>query len=82
VTPSTGIPPSDHACDDTPQSILGMLDPADLTGTIGAFDAVLGFRDGDTDLVLSIIPEPTTWAILVLGAAIIVGLRGKRWRRR
>lgn len=78
---SGGLALGDYTLFDTPQTILGMLDPADLNGTIGTFNAVLGFGDGGTDLVLSIIPEPTTWAILVLGAAIIVGLRAKRWRR-
>ena len=53
------------------------LDGANLTGTVGGRSATLS--DSGTSILLTVaVPEPGTWALLVLGAAGTLGLRRRR----
>jgi autotransporter-associated beta strand protein len=60
--------------------IVGTLDPnsANLTGSLGGqFVGTLGFGDGGNDLVLNVVPEPTSAGLFLCGAGLI-GLRRRR----
>jgi autotransporter-associated beta strand protein len=58
-------------------SIVGTLDSnaANLTGSIGAFTATLGFADGTKDLVLNVVPEPSSIVSLLGALGALLGLR-------
>jgi hypothetical protein len=62
---------------DSNTPIVGQLDLAHLSGTIGNFTGTLGFANNGQDVVLTVVPEPNT-GVLLLAAA--VGLAG--WRRK
>ena len=49
---------------DTTTLIDGALDAADLTGTIDGFNVALALGDGGNDLILNVIPEPGSIALL------------------
>jgi autotransporter-associated beta strand protein len=65
-------------------SIVGTLDsnPANLTGSIGAFTATLGFADGTNDLVLNVVPEPSSIVSLLGGLGALLGVRRRVSRSR
>ncbi|MFA6287716.1 MAG: PEP-CTERM sorting domain-containing protein [Opitutaceae bacterium] len=64
---------------DTSTSIVGSFG-SNLTGTLGGFNAVLSFANGNQDIVLTVttVPEPSTYAA-ILGTLVLVGTV---WRRR
>jgi autotransporter-associated beta strand protein len=51
-----------------------------LSGTVGGFDAQLGLSSGGNSLLLTVIPEPATYA-LVFGAAALLGVALRRRSR-
>ena len=59
------------------QAIIGELGPS-TSGAIGGYTATLAVQ-GNSDLVLQVVPEPSTMALLIAAAA---GLAGYRRRRR
>jgi autotransporter-associated beta strand protein len=62
---------------DSTVSIIGTLDPMNPGGSIGAFTGTLAYSDDGTDLVLTVIPEPGTFGLL-LGAGTLLGFRRRR----
>ncbi len=59
----------------TNNTILGSLDSGNLSGDFGFFNGTLALADGGTDLVLTVIPEPSSVALLGLG---VFGLMRRR----
>ncbi len=49
---------------------------ANVTGTIGGFSSTLAISGND--LVLNVVPEPSTWALLAAGLTVVVTLRRRR----
>jgi hypothetical protein len=67
---------------DTSSAIVGTLDaaPANLTGMIDLLPATLFLGDGGHDILLNVIPEPSSLTALFGGLGTLVGLG--RFRRR
>jgi autotransporter-associated beta strand protein len=62
---------------DSATLIVGTLDPANLGGNIGAFTGTLAYNGDGTDIVMTVIPEPGSFGLL-LGAATLLGFRRRR----
>ena len=61
--------------------ISGTLDAANRTGSLGGpFTGTLSLADSGNDVVLTVIPEPTSATLLLAGLGSMAGLR--RFRRR
>lgn len=71
------LAPGQYTLVSTPNPVTGTLDGANLGGSVGAYSANLGLADGDTDLVLTVIPEPGA-----LGAAGLLAVALLLRRRR
>lgn len=54
---------------------------ANLTGMLGSYSITLDLADGNTDLVLQVVPEPATVVLTVLGLLAVMW-RGRRAMRR
>jgi hypothetical protein len=68
---------------DTTVPINGSLDTLNLSGSFAnGFTGTLGLADGDTDLVLTVVPEPGSTAILLAGLGSLLGMRRVRHRPR
>lgn len=65
---------------DTNSPITGDLG-SNITGTILGLDARLEFADGGHDLVLTVVPEPSTAAAMFSGFGALLGLQRLRRRR-
>jgi fibronectin-binding autotransporter adhesin len=61
----------------TDSPITGTLGPL-KNGAVLGLDATLSFADNNTDLVLTVIPEPATSATVLLGALALSTLRRRR----
>jgi autotransporter-associated beta strand protein len=62
--------------------VNGTLDAANLSGPIpGGFFGTLGFADNGHDIVLQVVPEPMSAALLAVGVASLLGLRRPRGTR-
>ncbi len=75
-----GFGPGTYTLFETPSSILGTLGTT-LTGTISGFESTLSLSLDGTDLVLSVIPEPSTSALLMAGAGVFLYFRNRKNRR-
>jgi hypothetical protein len=61
---------------DTSLALDGTLG-TNLTGTIGGLDAILTTADGGRDLVVNVVPEPASVAML-LGGLVLLARRRRR----
>jgi len=55
--------------------LSGTLAGSGLTGTIGGYGATLGLSG--TDIIVTVVPEPSTWLLLIGGLVVLVGF-GRR----
>jgi hypothetical protein len=74
-----GIEPGTYTLFDTNTTLLGNLDgnPANLTGSLGGFTATLQLSPDDQDVLLVVVPEPSSAALLAV-ALLAVGRRQRR----
>lgn len=81
-TAGGGFGPGTYTLFQTTQLISGTLDGGNLSGTVGGFGATLAFAGGGTDLVLQVVPEPGSLAMLLFGAMAMwfVGVRKRSMR--
>lgn len=78
VFTSTGLfGPGTYTLFDTANTISGTLG-ANLSGTVGGYAATIEFRNGDQDIVLNVVPEPGTFAMLLFGGVMMWFLGRKR----
>jgi autotransporter-associated beta strand protein len=76
---SGGLDKGTYTLFDTETAITGSLDGSDLSGWLTAdFYGTMGFADGGKDLVLTVIPEPTSGMLLIIGAALALRRRSHR----
>ncbi|RYD93785.1 MAG: hypothetical protein EOP50_10570, partial [Sphingobacteriales bacterium] len=61
-------------------AIDGAFDTSKLTGVVGGLNATLGFSNNKNDIVLTVIPEPGSATLLLVGVSSLLGMR--RFRRR
>jgi hypothetical protein len=78
----TGFGEGTYTLFDTSNAIVGSLDPVSghLTGMIAGLPATLSFGDSGRDIILTVIPEPSSLSVLMGGLGALAGLG--RWRRR
>jgi autotransporter-associated beta strand protein len=74
-TTLTGFAPGTYTLFDTSTAISGSLDNANLTGSLGGFTGTLGFAESGQDLVLVVVPEPGSAALLLASFGSLLGLR-------
>jgi hypothetical protein len=72
-TPITGFTEGTYTLFSGDTGIVGTLDLANLTGAIGAFTGTLGV-DG-SNVVLTVIPEPSAAVAILAGTAVLAGFR-------
>jgi hypothetical protein len=61
---------------DTPNSLTGTLG-VNTNGTVGTLNATLRIN-GDNDLILDVVPEPSTWLLVISGLGGFLLLRRRR----
>lgn len=72
-----GFAPGTYTLFNTNNTILGTLGTS-LTGFVGGYEATLSFANGGQDLILSVVPEPSSFAM----ATLALGLGSLLWRKR
>jgi fibronectin-binding autotransporter adhesin len=60
------------------QTLIAGSPGVDLTGNIGGFTATIGLSDDQTDLVLTVVPEPGSVALLLGGLGMLMARRRRR----
>jgi autotransporter-associated beta strand protein len=71
-----GIADGTYTLFDSAVAINGTLDAANLSGAIpGGFFGTLAFADNGHDIVLQVVPEPASMALLAAGVASLLGFR-------
>jgi autotransporter-associated beta strand protein len=64
---------------DTNTAIVGTLDGNNLSGSLAnGLTGTIGFADGRNDLVLTVVPEPGSAALLIGGIGALAGMRFRR----
>lgn len=71
-----GFGPGTYTLFDTGNTIVGTLGST-LTGSVGGYSATIQFANSNQDLVLNVVPEPST-ALLVLAGALLCIARRQR----
>jgi hypothetical protein len=78
---AAGIASGTYTLFDGNSPIVGTLNAANLSGVIGAgFSGTLALANNNSDIVLTVVPEPGSITLLLTGAGSMLGIR--RFRRR
>lgn len=75
-TPGSGFAPGIYTLFDTSNAITGILG-SNLSGMIGGFNASISMV-GSQDLILTVVPEPGTWALLAVGFITLIVMNRRR----
>jgi autotransporter-associated beta strand protein len=73
-TAGGGFGPGNYVLFDTTQPVAGTLG-AGTSGTVGGYPATLALANGDTQVVLAVIPEPTTPVLAAFFGLLLCGMR-------
>lgn len=76
-----GITQGTYTLLDSNTPIVGQLDLAHLSGSVGSFTGTLGFADNGNDLILTVVPEPNAALLVLAGTAGLLGSRRRRSAR-
>jgi autotransporter-associated beta strand protein len=81
-TAGGGFGPGTYTLFQTTQAIGDLLDGNNLSGLVGGYLGTLGFEDSNKNLILnvSVVPEPGTFAMLLLGLGAVQVVRRRRNR--
>jgi autotransporter-associated beta strand protein len=74
---SGGFGPGSYTLFDTSSAIVEPLGP-NVSGTVLGFPATLAFGDGNRDIVLVVVPEPASVAVLLASAGVLASFRRRR----
>jgi autotransporter-associated beta strand protein len=77
-TPLAGFGPGTYTLFDTSNLIVGDFAGANLSGTVGGYSASLAFINGGQDLVLMVVPEPSSALLAVTGGLLALGRRRRK----
>ncbi|GEM_PF-2684040 len=75
---SGGLGVGSYTLFDTSESITGTLNAADLSGSVGSFTGTLEFANSNQDLVLTVIPEPSTFLLLIASSVFGILMHRRR----
>ena len=72
-----GFGMGDYVLFDTTTAITGSLG-TNVTGPVGTFTGTLQFAAGTNDIIVRVVPEPTSAALMLGGLALIAGRRRRK----
>ncbi len=72
-----GFGMGDYVLFDTTTAITGSLG-TNVTGPVGTFTGTLQFADGTNDIIVRVVPEPTSAALMLGGLALLAGRRRRK----
>ncbi len=72
-----GFGMGDYVLFDTTTAITGSLG-TNVSGAIGAYTGTLQFADGTNDIIVRVVPEPATGALMLGGLALLAGRRRRK----